>query len=93
MRRAKQSAKWNASYVADEWQADISYLYQGKRLGNDGNTDLGAYSLVDVAASYFVTEQLTARGRIANLFDQNYVLAKGYNTQERSFFINLDYKF
>ena len=93
MRRAKQSAKWNASYVADEWQADISYLYQGKRLGNDGNTDLGASSLADVAASYFVTEQLTARGRIANLFDQNYVLAKCYNTQERSFFINLDYKF
>ncbi|KJY67526.1 TonB-dependent receptor domain-containing protein [Vibrio nigripulchritudo] len=92
-RRAKQSAKWNATYVADEWQADISYLYQGKRVDNDGKTELGAYSLVDVAASYFVTEQLTVRGRIANLFDQNYVLAKGYNTQERSYFVNLDYKF
>ena len=80
------------TYFADNWQADLSYLYQGKRM-DSGNAELDEYSLVDIAASYFVTEHFTMRGRIANLFDKDYTLAKGYETQERSFFINADYQF
>ncbi|CAV20277.1 MULTISPECIES: TonB-dependent receptor domain-containing protein [Vibrio] len=92
LRRAKQNAKWNVTYFADNWQADLSYLYQGKRM-DSGNAELDEYSLVDIAASYFVTDHFTMRGRIANLFDKDYTLAKGYETQERSFFINADYQF
>lgn len=91
-RRAKESAKWNITYAYEQWRADLSYLYQGDRYESNGEK-LDAYSLVDLAASYFVTEQFVVRGRIANLLDEEYTLASGYNTQERSYFVNLDYSF
>ncbi len=91
-RRAKESAKWNITYAYEQWRADLSYLYQGDRYESNGEK-LDAYSLVDLAASYFVTEQFVVRGRIANLLDEKYTLASGYNTQERSYFVNLDYSF
>ncbi|WCE29606.1 TonB-dependent receptor domain-containing protein [Vibrio sp. SCSIO 43137] len=94
-RRAKESAKWNITYYADKWQADISYLYQGTRYDypSSGKVKLDAYSLVDLSVSYDVLDSLTLRGRVANLFDEDYVLANGYNTQKRAYFGTLEYRF
>ncbi|USD65409.1 TonB-dependent receptor [Vibrio sp. SCSIO 43136] len=91
-RRAKESAKWNVSYSKGNWRADLSYLYQGKRIDTN-KAELDSYSLVDIAASYSVTESLTLRGRVANLLDEDYTLATNYNTQGRSYYLNVDYKF
>lgn len=103
-RRSKQMAKWNVSYFADEWQADLSYLYQGERYEDTENTKkLGGYSLFDIAASYFVTDSFILKGRIANLFDKDYVLSQSYNqaedtyysfnTQGRSYYLTATYEF
>lgn len=95
-RRAKQSAKWNLTYFADKWQADVSYLYQGKRYDypfGTGPVKLDPYSLIELAGSYFITDELTARARVANLLDEEYTVANGYNTQERSYFASLEYRF
>ncbi|WED21735.1 TonB-dependent receptor [Vibrio sp. JC009] len=105
-RRAKENVKWNATYYADNWQADLSYLYQGKRYDySNGTTELSAYSLVDFAVSYYIFDSLTLRGRVANLLEEDYTLATGtntdtnpsetyyYNTQERSYYATIEYSF
>lgn len=93
-RRAKESGKWNISYLLDQWQFDLSYLYQGKRYNDAANTKkLNSYSLFDLAASYYVTDALTVRGRVANLFDKDYETVSDYQAPERSYFMTINYQF
>ncbi|MDB1122706.1 TonB-dependent receptor domain-containing protein [Vibrio algarum] len=103
-RRAKHVVKWNISYFAENWQGDLSYLYQGKRYEDSDNLEeLAAYSLVDLAASYFVTDSLTLKARVANIFDEDYVLSESlnstdgeyypFNTQGRSYYVTANYQF
>jgi vitamin B12 transporter len=42
--------------------------------------DLGAYWLVDIAASLKLTSQLTAYARVENLLDEDYEDVFGFNT-------------
>ncbi|MBU2897522.1 TonB-dependent receptor domain-containing protein [Vibrio hepatarius] len=93
-RRSKYSAKWNVSYTYYDWNFDLSYLYRGGSYDDAANnTRLDAYSLVDISTHYYITDNLIARGKIANLFDEDYETSYGYNTQERSYFAGLNYKF
>lgn len=92
-RRAKEVGKWNVYYLFDQWQIDLSYLYQGKRYDDAANaTRLSSYSLFDLAASYFVTDSLTVRGRVANLFDKDYETVSNYQAPERAFYLNASYE-
>ncbi|QUJ67616.1 TonB-dependent receptor [Photobacterium sp. GJ3] len=95
-RIAKRNAKWNVVYHTTNWQASLNYLYQGERQENlygGGVYRMGGYSLFDFAASYYLTEQLTLSGRVANLLDKDYELVKDYSTQERSYFASVTYQF
>lgn len=95
-RIAEKNAKWDVSYFADSWQVTASYLYQGERneyLYGGGTHQMHGYSVFDLAASYDVSEAVTVSGRIANLFDEDYELAKDYITPERSFYATVSYQF
>ncbi|WP_117236391.1 TonB-dependent receptor domain-containing protein [Vibrio maerlii] len=93
-RRSKYSAKWNISYAYQDWHFDLSYLYRGDSYDNaDNSIKLDSYSLVDFATHYYITDNFIVRGKIANLFDEEYETSYGYNTQERSYFAGLNYKF
>ncbi len=93
-RRSKESVKWNVSYLAEAWQFDAIYRYQGKSYDDAANDDkLGSYSLVDISAGYFVTDNITIRGKIQNLFDEDYVVSKGFNTAKRSYYASVSYQF
>jgi vitamin B12 transporter len=92
-RRAKQSAKWNLGYEAEKWQANVSYLYQGKRFDDVFNTiELAAYSLVDLSASIKLTEKLTLQGQVQNVLNEKYETAFGYQPPERSYYASLHYQ-
>ncbi|MGF1725840.1 TonB-dependent receptor domain-containing protein [Photobacterium nomapromontoriensis] len=94
IRRAKHSVKWNVAYLLDQWQFDMSALYKGKSYEDSTNTEtLDAYVLVDVAASYFLNDNIVLRGRIANVFDEAYTLRDTYNVQERSYYATVTYQF
>lgn len=94
IRRSKESVKWNINYLADVWQLEASYRYRGKSYDDADNDDkLGGYSLVDVSAGYFITDSLTLRGKIENLFDKDYVVSKDYNTAGRSYYASVSYQF
>ncbi|MEZ8291645.1 TonB-dependent receptor domain-containing protein [Vibrio sp. 10N.237.312.B06] len=93
-RRSKHSAKWNIAYIYQDWNFDLSYLYRGKSYDDSANKiQLDAYSLVDFATHYYVTDNFIVRGKVVNLFDEDYETAYGYNTQERSYYVGLNYKF
>ncbi|MGF1700990.1 TonB-dependent receptor [Photobacterium makurazakiensis] len=98
VRIPNESFKWNASYLANDYQLDLSYLYQGTARDTNFNfpgedLELDSYHLVDIAASYFITDALTLQGRIANLFDEDYMTAYGYNSAERSYYATVTYQF
>ena len=67
-------------------------LYVGERL-DVGNVELSPYTLVNLGATYAATNQLTLGGRIDNLFDRNYEVAKGYASPGTEFKVTADYRF
>jgi vitamin B12 transporter len=51
-----------------------------------------AYDVINVSAGYNVDKHLAVSLRVDNLFDQDYMLAHGYNTLGRTLFIGLSYQ-
>ncbi|WP_153445581.1 TonB-dependent receptor domain-containing protein [Vibrio algicola] len=92
IRIARQNLKWQVGYQAEVWQVNMSYVYQGDRKDN-GGTELDAYSLVDLAASYDITEQWKLSARIDNLLDSDYETAANYISPERSYYGSIAYQF
>nr|WP_314267900.1 TonB-dependent vitamin B12 receptor BtuB [uncultured Moellerella sp.] len=97
-RRAKQQVKyqldWNLATI--DW--GVTYQYIGQRYDADytqGGKRIkqGGLSLWDATAAYPVTDHLTIRGRIANLFDKDYETAYGYRTPGREYFVTGSYNF
>lgn len=94
IRRSQHSAKWNMMYLLDQWQFDASAIYKGTSYDDAMNTKvLDAHTLFDLAASYYWTDNLTVRGRVANVFDEEYVVRDSYNVQGRSYFATVTYQF
>ncbi|CAH0532353.1 Vitamin B12 transporter BtuB [Vibrio stylophorae] len=93
-RRAEAVYKWLISYQYNQFQADLAYMYQGERFDDTKNTTkLDAYSLVDFALSYDINANFIVQGKVTNLFDEEYQTAYTYNTQERAYYLNAQYRF
>ncbi|AOM41685.1 TonB-dependent vitamin B12 receptor BtuB [Xenorhabdus hominickii] len=99
MRRAKQQVKYQLDWDAFNVDWGITYQYIGQRYDKDYNVypsktiKLGGVSIWDVSASYPITNRLTIRARIANLFDKNYETAYGYRTPGREYYLTGSYNF
>ncbi|MGF1743211.1 TonB-dependent receptor [Vibrio profundum] len=94
VRRAKNSAKWNASYLLENWRLEMSYLYQGKRYDDADNTVvLEPYSLVDFAATYYVSSAVSIAGKVGNVLNTNYETEEGYATPDRNYYMSVQYDF
>ena len=98
-RRSKRQAKYQLDWSMFDVDLDVSWQYYGKRYDNNtsqyNNTQriLPSYSTVDVSASYPITDRLTVRGKIANLFDKDYETAYGYQTAGREYYLSGSYTF
>ncbi|RXJ72673.1 ligand-gated channel [Veronia nyctiphanis] len=94
-RIAKKTAKWNISYEFEKLRLSTSYLYQGQRYDYSSGEpyEMPSYSLVDISAVYAVSDSLSVSGRVANVFNKKYEIAKDYKTQDRSYFATLSYQF
>lgn len=98
LRRAKQKASWLTQVQLGQVDLSTELLYVGKR--DDKNfssfpaerVELGSYTLINLAASYGVTPQLTLGGRIDNLFDRDYTPAYGYASAGTEFKLTADYR-
>lgn len=86
-RRAKDKFTADINYrFLEKGNVNIGVMYVGSRYDMDYSTwpgtlvKLDSYTLVDLAASYYVTESIKFTGRIENLLDEEYEEAKGFGT-------------
>ena len=100
IRIARQSYKWQVGYQSDNWQANMSYVYQGKSYDTAYYPDytservkLDGYSLVNLAASYDITVNWVVSARIDNLFDADYETVATYIEPERTYYGSIAYQF
>ncbi|MFO7577312.1 MAG: TonB-dependent receptor [Pelovirga sp.] len=67
-------------YPVQSLQLTLGTLYTGTRADGATAEKLKAYTLVNLAASYQLNENLKLFGRIDNLFDKDYEEVAGYGT-------------
>ncbi|MFQ1639518.1 TonB-dependent receptor domain-containing protein [Aeromonas veronii] len=97
LRRAEHKGSWIADTRFDAATLTAELLYVGKRYDNNWATsqrvELSAYTLLNLAASYELTQQFTLGGRIDNVFDRDYAPAYGYASPGTEFKVTADYRF
>jgi vitamin B12 transporter len=96
LRRAKSfssvgiTQQFGVVKVGGEWQ------HSGERADIDINTfartTLAAYNVVNLTAHYALDKHFDLSLRVDNLFNQDYMLAHGYNTSGRSLLLGLNYR-
>ncbi|MGF1769392.1 TonB-dependent receptor [Enterovibrio makurazakiensis] len=96
-RRSKENLKWIGEMSVSDFDLSLTYIYAGERSDLstlDASADkLDAYSLWDFAATYWINDELALRGRVDNLFDEDYETAGGYPAPERAYYVSMDYRF
>lgn len=97
-RRSKENFKWMGDATISDFDFSLSYIYTGERpdrptLSNNAAHILPAYGLWDFATTYWVTDELSLRGRVDNLLDEGYETADGYPAPERAYYLSMDYQF
>lgn len=90
LRRAKQGYAASIGYTATDWSISLDARYQGQRR-DTSSTTLDAYTLLNLSGQYQLGKSLSISARIENLTDQEYALVSGYNTPERSAYLELRY--
>jgi vitamin B12 transporter len=87
IRRPEHQASASVNYEpTQKWNIHLNVTYRGKTDDTDFNTfpatpvKNDAVTLVDLASSYQLTEQIKLFGRINNLLDEDYETVYGYNT-------------
>lgn len=97
-RRAKQNYKWISSLNLGQFDLNATYTYTGKRLdlptaAPTSDDYISATNLWDMSIGYWVNDDLTLRGRVENVFNEQYESALGYKAPERAYFFNVTYQF
>jgi len=87
LRRARNKSSTDLEYSPiEKLHFTGSVYFVGKRFDNDYSTfpvervSLGAYTLVNLAVSYDLTNEIELYGRIDNLFDREYEEVVGFGT-------------
>lgn len=102
LRRPRNKFSLDINYrFLDKGDINLNVLYVGKRVDTffneetfeGGTVELGGYTLVNLAASYKVTEKLRLFGRVDNLFDKEYEEVWGYDTAGISGYLGAEYTF
>jgi len=88
MRRAKDKFSVNGTYrFLEKGNVNLGVTYVGDRDDNDysswpaARVELDSYTLVDLAASYQITENILLFGRMENILDEEYESVYGYGTR------------
>jgi vitamin B12 transporter len=96
LRRAKFFSNVGVMQQFGKWKLGGEWQYSGEREDLDINTynrtTLDSYSLVNLTSQYRLDKQLDISLRVDNLFNQDYMLAHGYNTLGRTLFVNMSYQ-
>ena len=99
---AKRTFNWELTKQFGAFDTSIAMQYRGERAG--AVSQLGSYTLWNLAGNYQVNDEITVSLRIENVFDKEYNAVDSnadfttgqvyyYNTPERRFFAGIDYQF
>ncbi|GAD28765.1 tonB-dependent vitamin B12 receptor [Photobacterium leiognathi lrivu.4.1] len=91
IRRDKFSFKWVGSASYGDLDTAVTYQYHGKR--PDFGSELPAYDTWDLALTYWLQPKLALKGRVANLLDEQYETAGGYEMPGRTYYTSINYQF
>jgi vitamin B12 transporter len=95
IRRAKTFGALGASRAFGPFSIGAEMLASGPRYDNDVFTfqrvRIDGYAVFNLFARYNITRDLYVGLRVDNLFDEDYTLAAGYNTQGRLALLSLNY--
>ncbi len=96
LRRAEETLTTNAYYTIGNGTVGLNVLATGKRPDVDANTFLRVespgYVLGNLSYSHRVNDQWSVRASIDNVLDTDYQTANGFNTAERSYYLEFGYK-
>ena len=97
LRRARENFTLAVSrrIGAHEMAMDLLYVGDRKDFGDFGSppATMPAYWLANLSASFAVNERWTLLARMENLLDEDYELARGFNTMGRSLFVAARHEF
>lgn len=92
-RRAKRSMTAAFGYDSGRYQLGLDVLASAERRDSDfSDVRLPGYGLANLHAAVWLTPQWVVRARVENLFDKDYALADGFNTADRSWFLQLGWR-
>ena len=96
LRRAKFFSNVGVTRQLGTWKVGGEWHHSGEREDVDINTPsrttLAAYDVVNASASYAWDKHVKVSIHADNLFNQDYMLAHGYNTLGRTFFVGVSYQ-
>ena len=90
--RAKLFGSLAASRTIGKWQIGTDVVGSGKRFDSsveDAGSRMGGYAVVNARVSYQFNKLVAIEVNAQNIGDRKYELARGYNPQNRSVFVNL----
>ncbi len=92
-RRPKFSGNYIVTYPGNGWDSSFEINHQGERLDSKDGVMLSSYTLINLRASYAVTDDLTLFAAITNVGDKKYQTANTYQGAERGYNLTVDYRF
>ena len=92
-RRAKQTFRLDMDKASGDWKYGISLVARGHSYDDAANTKrVAGYGIVNLRTQYKVSDKLTLKGKIENLFDKEYETVRTYNTPSIGIFVSLNYQ-
>jgi len=95
LRRARENITLGAVRRIGRHEVAVDLLYAGDRkdFGFPAPVTMPAYWLANLSARLAVNERWTMLARMENLLDEDYELARGFNTMGRSLFVAVRHQF
>ncbi len=93
-RRARYHGTLGVEYANQKLTAGADVSFSGSRFSDSNNRQpLGGYALLNLNATYNLTDDWQLFARWNNVFDKNYVLARNYNTPGSNGLVGVRYGF
>ncbi|PCI75755.1 MAG: hypothetical protein COB20_12180 [SAR86 cluster bacterium] len=97
LRRPEQTLSLNIAREFGALDLTVNLLAQNEHSDIDpinfGGSTVGGFGVVNLIAGYRLSEDLNLRLRIGNLLDKEYQIVDGFNTQDRTAQLSLNYSF
>ena len=91
IRRPEQTLKLSVDRAFGNFGFGVDLLAENGRF--DAGEELDSFQLVDLRASYKITDKFDITAKVGNLFDEDYELVSGFNTEGSSVFVTGQLKF